>query len=79
VDHRAVLDIGIVANGDRVHIAAHNGIKPNRTIVAHGHFTHNDGVIRLETILPKFWLVASNFLYDCHAGTGDEGYRDMGK
>jgi len=34
MDHRPVLDVGPVADGDRIDVAAQDGVEPDRTVAA---------------------------------------------
>jgi hypothetical protein len=42
MNYRAILNVCIIPNSDRMHIAPNNGIKPNGTIVTHHYITHNN-------------------------------------
>lgn len=39
VNDRAVLDVGLIADGDRTYVAAKNGVEPHRTVAAERNLT----------------------------------------
>ena len=43
MDHRPVLDVGPVADGDRIDVAAQDGVEPDRTVAADGHVADQHG------------------------------------
>ncbi len=53
MDAGAVLDIYLIADFDKIHIAADNGIEPGTALVAHNHITHDSGIRGDETIFSK--------------------------
>jgi hypothetical protein len=53
MQHGPILDVGVVADGNGMHISPHNGIKPYRAIVAHLNLAHYNGAIGYVTIFTK--------------------------
>src|SRR5699024_5372358 len=45
MQYSAVLNVGVIANGDGIHIGAHHSVKPHTHIVAQHHRAHDLGTI----------------------------------
>jgi hypothetical protein len=58
MDHRPILDVGIIPNGNRIHIATNHCIEPHAAVVAHDDFTDDSGIICQVAVLSKFGLDA---------------------
>ena len=54
VYHGTVLHIHTVAHGDRSHVATHYSVEPHTTLVAHGDFAHDGGILTEITFLSPF-------------------------
>ena len=54
VQHRAVLNVHAVANGDGVHVATQHGAKPDAALVAHRHIAYDSGVVGKEAVIAEF-------------------------
>jgi hypothetical protein len=50
MDHRTILNIGIVSDGDGIHVATNNGIEPYGTVIPHGHITYDGGILSDVTV-----------------------------
>jgi hypothetical protein len=53
VQDGAVLYVHFVADVDKIHVAAHNGLKPHGTIVAHDDVADDGGVFGKEAVLAE--------------------------
>src|SRR6056297_1664381 len=67
VQHAAVLDVHLVADADRVHIAPQDGVEPDGTLVAHLHVADDGGGFRQVTIRPHFRGEAPYRFDQCHS------------
>src|SRR5260370_28596165 len=68
MDHRSILNIRIVSNGDGMNISPHYGVEPDRTIITQGYFSHHHGVIGEKTILSQLGREAPDSFNDSHNG-----------
>ena len=77
--HGSVLNIHTVAHGDGCHITAHDGIEPHTTLVAHGHFAHDGGILAEITLLSPTRSQALYWFDDCHFSAKVQKSREMRK
>jgi hypothetical protein len=66
MNNRTILNIGIVPNCDRVHIAPDYGIEPDAAIIAHYHLSYYSGIVGQKTVLPKLWVESPDRFDDRH-------------
>jgi hypothetical protein len=57
-----VLNVGLVTDADIVYVAANHRIEPHTTLLAHGHFAYNGGVVGNETLVADYRSHAPNRL-----------------
>jgi Ni,Fe-hydrogenase III small subunit len=66
VDNSAVLNIDFVTHSDKIDVAAHHCLKPDRTVVAHGDIADEGGVFGEKAIFAKGWGEIAAREYKCH-------------
>jgi hypothetical protein len=62
----AVLDINFIAHPDKVDIAAHNRLKPDRAVVAHRDIADDSGVVRQKAIFAQNRRKIATRNNECH-------------
>jgi hypothetical protein len=50
---RAVLDIDLIANTDKIDITSYDRVKPDAALITHDHVTNDGGIGCNETIITK--------------------------
>jgi hypothetical protein len=53
VNNSTILNVGVIANGDGVHIPPYHGIEPDCTVGSHSHFANDNGIISQEAVGSK--------------------------
>ena len=66
MDHRPVLDIGPVADSDRIDVAAQDGVEPDRTVAADGHVADQHGRFGHERPFTHTRRMPPYLFYICH-------------
>jgi hypothetical protein len=66
VDTGPVLHIYFVPDADKIHIATHNGVKPETAIVTGNHIAHNGGIGGNEIVVAKLGEFFFYGKYDGH-------------
>ena len=51
VQHCAILDVAMLADGDGVHVAAQHGVEPQTRSLAYRHIADNRGVLRHKHVV----------------------------
>ena len=54
VDTRAILYVRTVADSDRCHVTAYDGIEPDGTVVAHLDVAHDGGILAEVAVFAPF-------------------------
>ncbi len=60
VEHRAVLYVDAVADGDGVYISAKHGAEPDAAFVTHRHVADKCGILCNKAVLADFGSKSSN-------------------
>jgi hypothetical protein len=55
MQHAAILDIGFLSDANEIYITSHNGLKPDRAVVAHDYITNEGGIFCQKAIFTPFW------------------------
>ena len=66
MDHRPVLDVGPVADSDRIDVAAQDGVEPDRTVAADGHVADQHGRFGHERPFTHTRRMPPYLFYICH-------------
>jgi hypothetical protein len=71
VKNSAILNIYLVANPDKIHIAPHNCLKPYRALVAHHYITNDGGVFRQKAVFSELRCYFTTGNYQRHNDSFD--------
>ena len=66
MDNHAILNVGVVADGDSIDIATQHSIIPNRAVLANLHITNYSGILSQPSLIANLWLKATNFSNQSH-------------
>lgn len=60
MNNGAILNVGLVANDDRVYVAPDYGVEPNSTIAAHRYIADDGCIVGKPTVFAELWMITSN-------------------
>ncbi len=67
MDHRAILNIDLIADPNTIDVAAYHGIEPDAAIIPHDHVADHGGIRRDEAIFTKLGGFSFDGKNDSHA------------